>query len=136
MKWLLRFAVALLTVLVLAAGWLLGTESGLRWALGFAPRGLAVDEPRGALAREIRAARVAWDGVVDARKVSFQINLLALLTDTISVNFVRIESLAVKRPEGSKEESGFVLPIRIKVADAHAKSVVFEGYEANDVHVD
>ena len=42
------------------APWLLGTESGLRWALGFAPRELAVEGARGALAREIavRARRL------------------------------------------------------------------------------
>ncbi|HEX6692777.1 MAG TPA: translocation/assembly module TamB domain-containing protein [Burkholderiales bacterium] len=137
MKWLLRACVALLLLLVAAAGWLLGTESGLRWALGFAPPELVVEGPRGALAREIGAERVAWDGIVDARQVSFQINLLALLTDTVSINFLRIDSLTVKRPEDHKDEDeGFLLPIRIKVSDAQAKSVVFEGYEAHDVRVD
>src|SRR5688572_17836870 len=137
MKWLLRFGVALLTLLVVAAGWLLGTESGLRWALGFAPRELAVDGVRGALVREISAERVAWEGIVEARQVSFQLNLLALLADTVSVNFLRIDSLTLKRPEDRKEEQGTsVLPIRIKVSDAHVQSVVFEGYEANDVRLD
>src|SRR5688572_13490666 len=137
MKWLLRVGVALLTLLVIATGWLLGTEGGLRWALGFAPRELAVDGVRGALVREISAERVAWDGIVEARNVSLQVNLLALLADTISINFVRVGELTIKRPEDRKEQdSGFVLPIRIKVSDAHAQSVVFEGYEANDVRVD
>ncbi len=136
MKWLLRLVLLLAVAFLGAAGWLLGTGSGLRWALGFAPAQLVVEGPRGALAREVSAERVAWDGIVDARKVSFQLNLLALLTDTVSVSFLRIDSLTVKRPEGNKEETGFVLPVRIKVSDAQVKSVLFEGYEANDVHVD
>lgn len=136
MKWLLRAVLALAVAFLGVAGWLLGTGSGLRWALGFAPPALVVEAPRGALAREISAERVAWDGIVEARKVSFQLNLLALLADTVSVSFLRIDSLTIKRPEGSKEETGFVLPLRIKVSDAQVKSVVFEGYEANDVQLD
>jgi translocation and assembly module TamB len=137
MKWLLRLVVVLAVAFLGAASWLLGTQSGLRWALGFAPRELVVEGARGALAREMAAERVAWDGIVEARQVSFQINLLALLTDTVSINFLRVETLALKRPEGSREQdSSFVLPLRIKVSDAQVKSVVFEGYEANDVVLD
>jgi translocation and assembly module TamB len=136
MKWLLRLVVVLAVAFLGAAAWLLGTTGGLRWALDFAPRELAVEGARGALAREISAERVAWDGIVEARGVSFQVNLLALLTDTVSVSFLRIDSLTIKRPEDSKEEAAFILPIRIKVSDAQAKSVLFEGYEANDVHLD
>jgi translocation and assembly module TamB len=135
MKWLLRLVLVVVVASLGAAGWLLGTGSGLRWALGFAPPQLVVEGPRGALAREIGADRVKWEGI-EARKVSFQLNLLALLTDTISVNFLRIDALTIKRPEGSREETSFVLPVRIKVSDAQVRSVVFEGYEANDVHLD
>jgi autotransporter translocation and assembly factor TamB len=95
MKWLLRIALALAAVVVGAAFWLLETEAGLRWALGFAPPQLAVENPRGALAREMRADRIAWEGL-EARQVRFEVNLLALVFDTVSVNFVRIDSLAVK----------------------------------------
>src|SRR5688572_13215111 len=129
MKWLLRAVLALALLLLGGAAWLLGTTSGLRWALGFAPPQLVVENPRGALAREIGADRVTWEGI-EARSVSFQINLLALLTDTISVSFLRIDALTIRRPEGSREETNFILPIRIKVSDAQVKSVVFEGYEA------
>lgn len=136
MRWLARIAFVLLAAVAAAALWLVGTEPGLRWALGFAPRELVVEGPRGALAREISAERVAWEGI-EARKVSFQLNLLALFADTVSVNFLRVDSVSIKRPEDNKEEdSSFVLPIRIKVSDAQARSVVFEGYEANDVHLD
>ena len=49
MKWILRVTIGLAAVLLGAAFWLLGTESGLRWALGFAPPALVVEAPRGAL---------------------------------------------------------------------------------------
>src|SRR5262245_30385304 len=133
MKWLLRAFLALAVALFVAAAWLLGTPSGLRWALGFAPPQLVVEAPRGALAGEIGAARVAWEGT-EARNVSLQINLLALFTDTVSISFVRIDSLTIKRPEDDKENS--VLPVRIKVSDAQVKSVVFEGYEIHDLALD
>ena len=117
MKWLLRTVLALAVLLLGGAAWLLGTSGGLRWALGFAPPQLVVEAPRGALAREISAERVAWEGI-EARNVSFQLNLLALLADTVSVNFLRVETLSLKRPEGRMEQdSNFVLPLRIKVSD-------------------
>src|SRR5262245_32755271 len=134
MKWLLRILVFLAAVTVGAAFWLLETGSGLRWALGFAPQKLAVENPRGALAREIGADRVAWEGI-EARNVSFELNLFALLVDTVSVQFVRIDSLVVtlKPSDGQPVPP---LPVRIKVSDAQLKSLVVEGYEANDVRLD
>ena len=91
-KWLVRGLVALALVAALGVVWLLGTESGLRWALGFAPADLELEEPRGTLIGTISFERVAFQGS-EARKVAFDFNLLALLADTISVEFVRIESL-------------------------------------------
>ena len=135
MKWLLRATLLLATLALGAAFWLLETESGLRWALGFAPPALVVEGPRGALAREIGAERVAWEGI-EARKVSFEVNLLALLLDTVAVNFVRIESLSIKVEKTAEEKTTPPLPIRIKVSDAEVKSVVFEGYEINDLKLD
>src|SRR5262245_41363972 len=101
MKWLLRILLVLAVALLGAALWLLETESGLRWALGFAPPQLVIEEPRGALAREVRAERVAWEGI-EARKVSLELNLLALLLDTVSVNFLRVESLNVKLEKSTR----------------------------------
>src|SRR5688572_9156108 len=100
-KWPLRALVA--AALLAAAGvlWLLGTESGLRSALRFAPPGLEIDGARGALAGTMFFERVAYQGS-EARNVSLDLNLLALATDTIAVDFVRIERLHLKRPEGSK----------------------------------
>ena len=134
MKWLLRLTLALAVAFLAAAAWLLETESGLRWALGYAPRELVVEGVRGALAREIAAERVAWEDI-EARKVSFQVNLFALLADTVSVSFLRVDSLKITL---KKEETTppFVLPVRIKLSDAQVKSLVFEGYEANDLRLE
>ncbi len=113
------------------AAWLLGTEGGLRWALGFAPADLELEEPRGSLMGTISFERVAFQGS-EARKVAFDLNLLALLADTISVEFVRIETLVLKRPKSSPGSEAS-MPFRIRVADAQVKSVVFEGYEIHDL---
>ena len=84
MKWLkrlLRAAVGLVLTLavvaILGGAWLLGTESGLRWALRFAPDELTVEGPRGALAGTVSFERIAYEGN-EARRVSFDLNLLAL----------------------------------------------------------
>jgi translocation and assembly module TamB len=131
-KWLVRALVALALVAALGVVWVLGTESGLRWALGFAPADLELEEPRGTLIGTISFKRVAFQGS-EARNVAFDLNLLALLADTISVEFVRIESLVVKKPEAKTSEPSAPIPFRIRVADAQVKSVVFEGYEIHDL---
>jgi translocation and assembly module TamB len=134
MKWLLRAVLVLAVAFLCAAFWLLETESGLRWALGYAPRELVVEGVHGALAREIAAERVAWEDI-EARKVSFEVNLFALPAGTVSVNFLRIESLSIKlKKDDGKPQT--LLPLRIKVADAQVKSLVVEGYEVNDLRLD
>src|SRR5262245_202351 len=134
LKWLAPFPLALVALAVGAAGWLLGTESGLRWALGFAPPEIALEEPRGALARTVSFERIAFEGS-EARKVSFQVDLLELLAGTVSVESLRVESLKLQRPKESGKETG-ALPVRIRVSDAQLKSLEFEGYELYDLNGD
>jgi translocation and assembly module TamB len=132
-KWSVRVLVALALVAALGVVWILGTESGLRWALGFAPAEVELDEPRGTLIGTISFSRVAFRGS-EARNVAFDLNLLALLADTISVEFLRVESLVLAKPKPSTpSESSTPIPFRIRVADAQVKSVVFEGYEIHDL---
>jgi len=135
LKWLVRSAVAL--ALVAAAGglWLLGTESGLRWALAFAPPELEIEGARGALARTMSFERVAYQGS-EARKVVLDVNLLALAADTVSLEFVRAESIKLQRPSESAGKTSTALPFRIRVADAQVTSLVFEGYEVHDLRAD
>jgi translocation and assembly module TamB len=133
LKWLVRGLVALALFAAAGAVWLLGTESGLRWALGFAPADVELEGPRGTLIGTISFKRVAFQGS-EARNVAFDLNLLALLADTISVEFVRIESLVLKKFETKEtSEPSTSFPFRIRIADAQVKSVVFEGYEIHDL---
>ncbi|HWM43050.1 MAG TPA: translocation/assembly module TamB domain-containing protein, partial [Burkholderiales bacterium] len=138
LKWLVRAAVGLALAAAVGVGWLLGTESGLRWALAqaakFGAARVELEGPRGALIRTISFERVAFQGS-EARGVAFEFNLLALLADTISVEFLRIDSLRLVRPQPSTEQST-PLPFRIRVADAQVKSLVFEGYEIHDLQAD
>jgi len=132
LKWLLRGAVALALAAASAAVWLLGTESGLRWALGFVPPALEIEGARGALARTLSFERVAYQGS-EARKVVLDVNLLALAAGTISVEFVSAESVELQRPGESAGKTSTPFPFRIRVADAEVKSLVFEGYEVHDL---
>jgi translocation and assembly module TamB len=135
MRWLPTLLLTLAGALLAAAVWLLGTESGLRWALSHAPAGLALEDPHGALGGEIRAKRVAWEGI-EARGVSLQVHLLALLGDTVSVGPVRIDALDVRLPQGKHDGSKGGLPLQVKVSDAEVRSVTYEGYEVNDLRLD
>jgi len=135
LKWLVRGAVAL--ALAAAAGtlWLLGTESGLRWALGFAPPEIEIEGASGALARALSFERVAYQGS-EARKVVLEVNLLALAAGTISVEFVRAENVELQRPRESAGKTSTIFPLRIRVAEAEVKSLVFEGYEVHYLRAD
>jgi translocation and assembly module TamB len=134
-KWPVRGGLALLLFAAAAAVWLLGTESGLRWALGFAPPELEIEGARGALVRTMSFERVAFQGS-EVRNVSFELNLLALAADMLSVEFLRAESVRLKRPEPVAEKTSTTLPFRIRVADAEVKSLVFEGYEIHDLRAE
>ena len=135
LRWLVRGAVALPLVAAAAALWLLETESGLRWALAFAPPGLEIEGARGALAGTMSFERVAYQGS-EARKVVLDVNLFALAADTISVEFVRAESIKLQRPGESAGRTSTTLPFRVRIADAEVKSLAFEGYEVRDVRAD
>lgn len=103
----------------------MGTESGLRWALAFAPATVQLEGARGALIGTMSFDRVAFEGS-EARNVAFELDLLALFTDTLSVEFLRIESLSLKKPATG---GGGTIPLRIRLRDVEVKSVVYEGYE-------
>src|SRR5262245_48931549 len=125
LKWLARVAAFLLLIAVIGVAWVLGTESGLRWALGFAPPELVVEEPRGSLLGTISLRRISFQEN-EARNVSFELNLLALFADTVSVEFFRADSITLQRPkEDNSGKTSATLPVRIRIADAQVKSLVF-----------
>ena len=130
-KWPLRALIAAALLAAIGVVWLLGTESGLRWALRFAPPEVELTGTRGTLAGAMFFDRVAYQGS-EALNVSLDLNLLALAADTIAVDFVRIETLHLKRPEGSREQKGSIA-FRLRVAEAEVRSLVYEGYEIHDL---
>ncbi|HZM34761.1 MAG TPA: translocation/assembly module TamB domain-containing protein [Burkholderiales bacterium] len=133
LKWLVLGLVSVGLLAVAGAVWLVGTQSGLRWALGFVPDDIVLEAPRGALVGTISFERIAFQGS-EARHVSFQVNLRALLANTISVEFIRIVSLSLAKPGLEKaSEPSTLFPFRVRVVDAQVKSVVYEGYEIHDL---
>src|SRR5688572_10737516 len=134
MRWFL-LAVALLLAAAAALGtWLLGTESGLRWALRHAPEDLAVQGRRGKLAGSISAQRVAYRGVA-ARGVELQVSLGALLTGTLVVERLHVQDLLVTLgPREDRERER--LPLRIRVTNATVDKLNVEGYELHNLRLD
>ena len=86
---------------------------------------MQLEGARGALIGTMSFDRVAFEGS-EARNVAFELDLLALFTDTLSVEFLRIESLSLKKPATG---GGGTIPLRIRLRDVEVKSVVYEGYE-------
>jgi translocation and assembly module TamB len=122
----LTIALAVLGVGVLAAaggiGWLVGTESGLRWAAARAGERLATENLRGHLAGEITAERVVYSGEgaqVEARRLRLRPHLAALLggrltIDPLHVGELRVELRESAPPSAARPEP----PIRIHLANA------------------
>jgi translocation and assembly module TamB len=100
-------ALATLTVLAVAAAfaglaWLVGTETGLQWAVARAVSAsggrLTIAEASGTLGAEVRIGRVAYaDGAirVEAQGVRGQGNVLALLRGALGIEPLHIASLLV-----------------------------------------
>lgn len=125
-----RAALALSVLLLLAAaaalGWLLATESGLRWAVGrieAASGGrLKIETPRGTLAAVVTAERIAYADAglrLEARRVGAEIDALALLRGQFGVEPLRIESLRVMLAAPASTPSPaprLSLPLRVRLA--------------------
>src|SRR5688500_3532589 len=115
MKWFLAAIALVLVAAGAAAAWLLGTESGLRWALRHAPADLTVEGARGKLAGTISAERLAYRGVA-ARGVEVSVSLGALLTGTLVVDRLHVQDLLVTLgPREDRERER--LPLRVRVAN-------------------
>ena len=130
LKWLVRGLVALALFAAAGAVWLLGTESGLRWALEFAPADLELEAPRGTLTGTISFRRVAYQAARRARSHSRS------TSSRFSPTRSRWNSSGSKvssQEAGRKHPNPQPPSFRIRVADAQVKSVVFEGYEIHDL---
>jgi translocation and assembly module TamB len=134
MKWFLAAIALVLVAAGAAAAWLLGTESGLRWALRHAPADLTVEGARGKLAGTISAERLAYRGVA-ARGVEVSVSLGALFTGTLVVDRLHVQDLLVTLgPREDRERER--LPLRVRVANATIDKLNVEGYELHNLKLD
>ena len=110
MKWLVA-ALALVAGIVLgAAGWLLYTDSGLRWAAGFAQDALQgklkLEGLRGALGRDIEAASIQYQDEktrVELREAHVRLELLSFLGARAGIRELRAKSLEVTLAPGPSD---------------------------------
>jgi translocation and assembly module TamB len=110
MKWLLA-ALALVAGLALgAAGWLLHTDSGLRWAATLAQDALGgklkLEGLRGALARDIEASSIQYQDEktrVEMREALVRLELLSFLGGRAGIRELRASSLDVTLSPGPSD---------------------------------
>ena len=131
LKWLVRGLVALALLAALGVAGCSGPKAGCAGRSARARRPRARRAARHADRHDlVRARRLPGQRGAQGR---LRFEPPRALADTISVEFVRIESLVVRKPETKKtSEPSTPFPFRIRVADAQVKSPVFEGYEIHD----
>lgn len=116
MRWFaagLGLACALLLAAAAALAWLVGTESGLRWAASRVD-GLQVEGLRGRLAGEISAERVAFDAH-EVQGLMLRTHLAALLGGRLTIDPLSARRVVLNLED---EESGKAkLPIRLDVSN-------------------
>ena len=116
-RWLRRLVLSVLAIAVLlfgAAGWLLGTTSGLRFALvqarGLSHGALSVQQARGRLSGPMDLAELRYDDgkgtVVSAAQMHLQLRLWPLLRGRLHVLTVAVEDVRVALPTASPASSG------------------------------
>lgn len=127
-----RTLLLLVLLTLLALGWLLGTESGLRWSLRTAgerlPLGLSVEEARGRWLDRVEFTRLAIDG--DAGRYAVEHLLLdwsppallrgELLIETLHANGVRALPAPAGEPPPADDAPfapGWRLPLGIRIRD-------------------
>ena len=134
MKWLLALVGLLVAAALAAAAWLVGTESGLRWALRHAPQDLTVEGPGGTLAGTLSAQRLAYRGVA-ARGVEVRVSLGALLTGTLVLDRLHVQDLLVALgPREDRERER--LPLRLRITNATVDKLNVEGYELHNLRLE
>jgi len=134
MKWLTRAGLLFLLLVFLLLGtaaWLVGTQSGLRWALERAQAAaggkLAVEGASGALAGSVRIARLAYEGEgfrLESHELHARADLLAALGGRLSLDPLEAESLEVSvQPDGDSAASAPSLPMGISLSSVSVERV-------------
>jgi translocation and assembly module TamB len=110
MKWLLAVLALLACLVLAAAGWLLYTDSGLRWAAALAeealPGKLRLEGLRGALARDIEFASIRFqdEGTrVELRDGMLRLELLSFLGARAGLRALRAKALDVALTPGPSD---------------------------------
>src|SRR4051812_11786381 len=136
MKWLLA-VLGLVACLVLAsAGWLLYTDTGLRWAAALAEEALQgklrLDGLRGALARDIEFTSIRFQNEktrVDLREGVVRLELLSFLGARAGVRELRAKSLEVALapgPSDGKPPTPPQLPFSLRIDRADLERISLE----------
>ena len=128
----------LLILMVLSLATVVGTATGSRWALGFAP-GLSVENFQGRLAGQWSADRVLWqqDGSrVELNKVIFAWSPLCLTRMTLCLEQLQADQVDLLFPPGEPEsDSGPItlpdlkLPLALELGDVKIGSLKYNGSE-------
>jgi translocation and assembly module TamB len=154
MKWLvaLTAVLALLVGVVLGtAGWLLYSESGLRWAAGLAQDALQgrlkLEGLRGALARDIEASSIQFHDEaarVELRDAAVSLELLSILGARAGIRELRAKSLEVSLAPGrsdGKPPAPPRIPLGLRVGRADIERItlalgaqrwIVEGFSLRD----
>jgi translocation and assembly module TamB len=151
MKWLLAALALLACVVLAAAGWLLYTDSGLRWVAALAEEALRgklrLEGVRGALARDIEFASIRFQDEttrVELRDGMLRLEFLSFLGARAGLRALRAKSLDVALtpgPSDGKPPAPPQIPIGLRVDRADierisvelgAQRLVLERFELRD----
>jgi translocation and assembly module TamB len=136
MKWLLAVLVMVACVVLAAAGWLLYSEAGLRWAAALAEEALhgklRLEGLRGALARDIEFGSIRYKDEqtrVDLRDGMVRVELLAILGARVGLRELRAKSLEIgftPGPSDGKPPAPPQIPFGLRVDQAQIEGISLE----------
>ena len=136
MKWLFAVLAPLVRLVLAAAGWLLYTDAGLRWAAALAEEALQgklrLEGLRGALARDIEFGSIRFQDEktrVDLREGMVRLELLSFLGARAGVRELRAKSLEVALAPGPSDGKPPVppqIPFGLRVDRADIERISLE----------
>lgn len=136
MKGMLLGLLALLLLVPVTVGLLLGTQAGSRWALAQVP-GLQVEDFQGRLGGHWRAAKLRWQQGEDRVQLlapSFSWSPACLLRRTLCIEQLQVEKIELQfAPADENADSGplqlpdLKLPLAIELGDVRIGSLELDG---------